>query len=372
MADVNPVALVLAALMALVLLGFGGLIVAGKVLDARRQATSGWAYIGPAGAPFNETLWDDARPLSHGLGAVRQGTLWGYVDARGELAIPPRFEAVRDFDGDHAAAKDPERHLWGVIDRAGRWVVEPEHHDVVGVGEGIAVVRARAGLRTSRVGAADVETSTGLLRLEGGWLIAPAEDRDDPERLLDARIPAEGLIPVRRAAGWSFFDLEGQEVLGGPWDNARAFSEGRAAVAQGQAWGFIDVRGQVSTPPQYLLVREYSEGLGLAKTGEAARFLRPDGTPAFEGLALADANPFSEGLAAARAPEGGWGFIDAEGNWALSPRYDQVYGGFSGGLAAVRSDGEDLLINPQGEVLRRALEAQPVSEGVGLLRIERP
>jgi hypothetical protein len=55
-------------------------------------------------------VFDDARPFSEGLAAVRVNGRWGYVDKKGELRIPNNYPFLADeFSGGLAAVSDPVR-----------------------------------------------------------------------------------------------------------------------------------------------------------------------------------------------------------------------------------------------------------------------
>ena len=60
--------------------------------------------------------------------------------------------------------------------------------------------------------------------------------------------------------------------------------------------------------------------------------------------------PYSEGLAAART-DSGWGYIDRDGRWIISPQYTYAYS-FENGHALVENSGEGyFFINPRGKPL---------------------
>ena len=65
----------------------------------------------------------------------RETALYGYINCLGEWVIPPQFESVDNFRGHYAAVcaaydendEEEEGYGWGIIDRAGKWVVEPHY-----------------------------------------------------------------------------------------------------------------------------------------------------------------------------------------------------------------------------------------------------
>jgi hypothetical protein len=91
-----------------------------------------------------------------GLAAVAAGTngdpvsgdfLWGYLDATGALAIPPRFKAALDFREGLAPVRDAASGKWGFIDRSGQPVIPFAYDLALPFSEGLAYVQldGRAG-----------------------------------------------------------------------------------------------------------------------------------------------------------------------------------------------------------------------------------
>jgi hypothetical protein len=134
-----------------------------------------------------------------------------------------------------------------------------------------------------------------------------------------------------------FFDAEGLE-------GAENFSEGLAAVAPIGAeddeygyyyYGYIDRTGEMVIPPQFYGVRAFSEGIAvvefLSEMGSRFAFINQQGNTIFEHPQAYEALDSSEGLAAVRINEL-WGFIDASGEFVITPQFSDV-SRFSNGLA---------------------------------------
>jgi len=80
------------------------------------------------------------RGLSQGSIPAVKGGKWGFIDASGEYVIPPRFDDCDSFVHGRAVVRnqctygywhcEPQNACvsehWGLIDRAGRWIFQPE------------------------------------------------------------------------------------------------------------------------------------------------------------------------------------------------------------------------------------------------------
>lgn len=64
----------------------------------------------------------------------------GFLNARGEVSIPPEFQDVQSFSEGLAGAK--KNGLWGFIDRSGQWKVAPAYGSVLPFSEGKASVQS--------------------------------------------------------------------------------------------------------------------------------------------------------------------------------------------------------------------------------------
>ena len=60
-------------------------------------------------------------PIYCGLAAIRQGTKYGFVNAKGEIVIAPKYEEVTDFRLNRAAFRLNDK--WGIIDTNGKVIV---------------------------------------------------------------------------------------------------------------------------------------------------------------------------------------------------------------------------------------------------------
>lgn len=225
-------------------------------------------------------------------------------------------------------------------------------------------------------------------------LILPAKADSCPEpATLDAAYTQtglqgfnNGLLAVKKDGLWGFVNRKGRLAIPARFEETQGFSESKAAVKLNGIWGIIDSNGKILVQPRYQNARRYFSGLlPVSKNGkdylaldhhgretELPRWdVRPDTplhkfhTEDFSKIGYKDhngnivvaalyergVNHFSEGMAAVRK-NGLWGFIDAEGNESIAPRYTLPQGqwdiSFSDGLAKVALDGKIAFIDKQG------------------------
>lgn len=74
------------------------------------------------------------------LAAVRTGKSWGYIDKKGKFAINPQFSAAGYFCDGLAPAARSEDLKMGYIDEDGKFVIEPQFDAASSFGDGIALV----------------------------------------------------------------------------------------------------------------------------------------------------------------------------------------------------------------------------------------
>lgn len=187
-----------------------------------------WRVIGSSGEWVGTARFSDADEYgfaANGLAAVEdeETGLWGFVDEAGRWALQPTFLRAREFAPNGlAAAQDAETGLWGFVDETGSWAIEPRYadawsfydngttqvldesgHDIVWLdGEGKVVEGATAVRRWARK-----DDGTGLYGIAaagGDWLCEPAFSYLQTDRYSDyllARPQGSGLCGVVNASG---------------------------------------------------------------------------------------------------------------------------------------------------------------------------
>lgn len=279
--------------------------------------------------------WLSAPPVHRAaeLFPVSADGLWGFIDARGRVALEPRFAAVRPFVNGAAAVRLGRK--WGVVMADGRMAVEPAYDDAGVISDGMLAVRSGelwAFLSTGQLAQASKDGGrppSSAARFE------PVGDFHDGYAVAymkrtEAGAPASHLALISKSlAAWA----------PGAMEPVTEFSEGLACVRFRELGTstpgvfIIDASGRrLANLPEVLAARNFSGGLapmhtkgGWGFVDRAGRWAVP---PRFK-----DARPHSGGLAAVLL-DGRWGFADAKGAMAVPARYSEV-GDFQEGLASV-------------------------------------
>jgi serine/threonine-protein kinase len=90
----------------------------------------------------NQTYHQALTNFSEGLMAVMVDRQVGYLNRRGEWAIPPKFNYAGAFSEGLAPVKIGDK--FGYIDKVGRVVIKPQFEEAIAFSEGLAVVRIGA------------------------------------------------------------------------------------------------------------------------------------------------------------------------------------------------------------------------------------
>jgi len=285
-----------------------------------------------------------AGPFREGLavimaGRIRMGDIgrmrYGYLDRQGKWMAPPHLAGARAFADGLGAVR--EGRTWRYIDKAGNTVFD-QVEIATDFADGVAVVR--------RKGVWERIDKTGRTLVSYGVY----------EQF---RPFSDGLALVRRNRKWGYVDPKGKMVIALQFDIAEPFACGVALVWRGGydrakrqmvgKYQVIDPQGRPISKLEFASAYSASEGLVpvqyegkwgyLAATGKWA--IRPQ---------FQSAQNFSEGLAAVRV-EGKWVYIDKTGKVKLRPPI--TFGGpFRLGLARIKLGQADGYLNRRGKVVR--------------------
>jgi hypothetical protein len=234
-----------------------------------------YGYIDRTGAWVIEPRFGSADSFSEGLARVTVEEGFGWIDRTGATVIGPIDARLAESFSSGAAAFQDEQRRWGLIDRAGKVVLEPRFEQIRDAAEGYAA--AREGGRW------------GFVDVRGRVVVEPRF-----EQALDF---AEGMAPVLADDGWQYIDAGGMTVLRGPFEFALPFAEGLALVQVDGLWGFIDATGELVIEPRFDEAFPFSEGLAPVMVDGLYGFIDRSGALVIDAR-FADVEPFADGMAA--------------------------------------------------------------------------
>jgi hypothetical protein len=305
--------------------------------------------------------YDTYYKFSDGLARVTKDRKWGFIDRTGNLVIGLRFGNADDFsEGVASVSFDPPNlHNFfmgqgkkGLINKAGKFVVNPHLNSIFSASDGYLVVNHGA----------PGDPTVGIISRSGETLIPPKFEFITKVN--------EGLAAALHPKGnWSFISPRGEwmvqrrfDALGQLKDGLAVFGECKGEVFRPYDYkkpkdcrfGYVNRLGVTIIPAQFttadlfseeraavsLSVPDRSAGDSAFLTDHSLRygFIDRDGRLVIDPI-YGEVRPFSGGVAAVSLPrkEGElakWGYIDKNGK----PLTDFIYsiaGDVSEGLAAV-------------------------------------
>ena len=198
-----------------------------------------YGYVDSSGVEVIAAIFRNAQSFSEGLAAVRLGDLWGYIEPSGVFKITPRFEANRP--GRHRVEETRPGHFvgglapvwspggYGFIDRKGEFAIPGRFDDADSFCDGLACFQFNGRF--------------GFVDSTGGTAVRP--------RFTYARSFSEGLAAVREAEyriGFvppcGFIDREGTIVIEPRFHGTQDFEHGLSLVSTEDSIGYINGVGE--------------------------------------------------------------------------------------------------------------------------------
>lgn len=264
-----------------------------KFTDGLAGAKQGgrWGFIDRTGKIVIPFEYGKIGPFSNGLAAVRKDGKFGYVDAKGALVVPSEWDGAEPFENGVArvnrGGKDSKNTsyqsikggLWGLVDKSGKVLAQPEWSDVRGLSRNRAWVSKDA--VNGKLGGAYALLDTASGKLLTGFEWSDWHNNGD--------FSTEGLLLSRRGGLYGYLDAQGKVVIEPQYAAASQFRHGAAVVwpdaDSSDGSGLIDAKGG-----------------WLFKSRPGAQLARPTG----KGSLFTD--HFHHGLALIEET-GPWGFV---------------------------------------------------------------
>lgn len=340
---------------------------AGCEIDGR------YGYIDRSGNLVIEPRFDSVSPFNEGLAVVEVEGRHGYIDNTGEIVIEPVFGTAASFSEGLALVSTGDG--FGFIDKAGRRVIEPRFELAASFREGLACVLVEGNYGyIDRTGSFAIEPVYWTAFSFSDGLACVQYDNNDYHEIVagDRKSGDPVYMEVLDNIITGYIDPSGRPVIWPRFQGAWPFSGGFARVTIEDKEWFIDQSGRITFPahPPGLDPGTYSftgvffhDGMVCVSVGEKAGYMDARGNLAIQPV-YDDACDFSEGLAAVSMGDK-WGYVDKSGDLVIEMRFDHA-GDFHEGLAYVETGEERGYIDSTGTMVIELPARQDVgTEGSG-------
>ncbi len=334
-----------------------------------------WGFIDVTGKEVIPFVFDQIRdrktPFKNGIEAVKQRDKWGYINLAGEWVLPPEWSSAKNFRGELAAVNDKVSFLtveWGFIDRQGSTVIRPRKLPFAAFfSDGLCQVLEN--------------DLTGFMNTKGEIVISC--------KYYDAKEFTEGLASVQleKNGKYGYIDRTGKTILPYHYSSAYPFYDGRALVSTDDGSFIIDKQGDIKatfeeTPAHTFFAKQrvVNDRIRASRDGKYG-FMDGSGKLVIP-IQYVDAKSFfGDGLIGVtltgikgkgNEKEGGWFFIDKDGNTVIKETFEQI-SRFSEGRCWVKRNGKWGLIDTDGKLLtylKYNIMPTPFRNGVSRVTLE--
>ena len=235
------------------------------VVEMRERYSYVYGLVDDAGRAIARPQYTAVGGFSHGFAQIEVEGRTGLIDREGQVAVWPRFGFVVPFtsdlfwvteqrevaEGNTGKRKflfdDPgfsfngavdtfvkPKGKWGLINRSGAWVREPEFSGIRFFDEGSQLMWAKT------------DAGWGLLRADLSWQIEP--------RFEHTGMAQHGMAPVSIGGRWGFVDAGGQLAIEPRFDRVLSFAGPYAPAQKDKLYGLIDRTGAWVFQPKYDLI----------------------------------------------------------------------------------------------------------------------
>jgi hypothetical protein len=294
--------------------------------------------------------YNEIGEFSEGMAGFSVDGVVGYLDEEGQERIPPMYEFVWQW-----------KHGYGLVLLDGKMLLIDKENRAVSSSYDLIFQLQQHGYMVNNGGTWDKENGTqggsyGLVDRYGKQLTPIKYEYleeftngvarlslGDTLGLLDTT-GKEILLPDIR-----FIDmfLEGLAMVnrGGIWDNKGQLTGGK--------WGFINNMGEMVIPARFDRCSPFSEGFAPVIDGDKLGFIDMKGELIIALDSIQEVGFFSEGYCMVMKDEL-YGYIDNTGKLVIPMKY-QSASAFSDGLAIVKENDTQMLIDKKGKIIRSTL-----------------
>lgn len=329
------------------------------------------------------TKYSDVQYFSDGYAPVKKGEKWGYIDKKGKLVIPAKFDEVDDFIRGLARIYVTDAYgnrTIGMINKKGKIVVPVKYTDIEYKDGG----EIKVGVTSP-----SFETKYGFLNKKGKMILPTKYDNvfgnygkvsmvsrkmrdgklkyglaskdgklDKTIKYDDIYYPENGFFKtaLRKkddSYRYGLFDSNGKEVLKCEYDaiGAFAYNNKLAIIEKKGKKGLINHKGKIVSPVKYTSVSVVEKGaiVGNESNGKGMKYgiINNDGKFLLK-LGYDSIEEMPNGLYLVRK-KGKEGYVDLKGKAIIPIKYDSIGYFWSDDYVIAEKAGKKGIINQKGK-----------------------
>lgn len=257
---------------------------------------------------------------------------YGFINQIGEVVIEPKFESVGKFSEGLAPVyfynlQAAEKHSTGFINEKGEFVIKPFSGSASEFADGVSII----GFDVRAIPDSFPKGRFGVIDKSGKIIIEP-----NFKRVFSFK---NGIaFAITNDGEQCFIDKTGKIIFATKSGLINEISDGLALFEVGNRYGFININGNSVVKPQFTYAQAFSEG--LAAVSNEVKFLESRGGLVFKkgekktlkysyidksgniafNIETELVYPFSEGLAGFYE-NANYGFIDKTGKVVIKPQF---------------------------------------------------
>lgn len=276
-----------------------------------KKEADGW-YI-QSNRKFKSRLYTEDRRVNLYLAPVKtiEGTIYGYINSRGEFAIKPQFDNAFDFQ-DNGLAVAGVKNLYGLINSEGNYILKPKYQSISKFSDGRAVVIDKDGFK--------------VIDERGREVTSKAYS------YIGSYINGRALFSGTDTSGkylYGYLSRQGEEIIPLKYESATDFNNGSAVVkVKDKQYAIIDINGQMLQIYNYYFAGNKGEGLLAFQQEQDSKVGYVD----FKGnIAIqpqyTGAEAFNNDRAVVNIAEdykNKFGLIDRKGSFVIKPEYNVI------------------------------------------------
>lgn len=175
---------------------------------------------------------EEVENFSGGLARFKTVDKYGYINIKGEVVIPPIYQAAHMFSEGLAAVKDSLTDGYGYIDTGGKIVINYQFDDATNFRNNQAIVLL-------------ANSGYGTIDKQGKYII-------NPQFSLMIADEDKYIIRLQDGASYGYCDTKGKIIINPQFEDCSSFGDSKLAAAKmNKKYGYIDETGKIVINPQF-------------------------------------------------------------------------------------------------------------------------